>query len=60
MKKIEWDLNNGIIEVEEFSEGTHIMSYFDIEDLKINFRGTRGAEVSDEVFLEIKEKYGIQ
>ena len=60
MKKIEWDLVNGVKEVEVFSVGTHIMSYFDIEDLKINFRGTRGAEVSDEVFLEIKEKYGIQ
>ena len=57
--KIEWDLVNGVSHVLEFRSDTEIIEGLEVEDLRERFDGTRGAEVSVELFNNINDEYGI-
>jgi len=59
MKKIQYDAVNGVELVESFEKGVDIVTGFEISDLKEEFGGVRGAEVTEEQLAEIEEEYGI-
>ena len=64
MKKIEYDLQNGIYEVRDFDKETDIISTCSLNDnlsktFGEDFEGTRGMIVSNELFDKIRDVYGI-
>jgi hypothetical protein len=70
MKKIEYDLQNGIYEVNDFDDDTDISGPFSDHFVNDNnflrgyfgedFEGTRGMEVGDKLFDFIDKEYGIK
>ncbi|WP_027360831.1 hypothetical protein [Desulforegula conservatrix] len=64
MKKIQFDIINGIYEVEKFDDDVELidncsMAYFELDD-ESRGAGIQGAEVDEYLYFLIASEYGIK
>jgi len=60
MRKIEWDVVNGVYVVESFGDDTKIVKgELALDYLKDDSEGTWGAEVDSATYRTIKKEYGF-
>ena len=60
LRKIQFDIVNGVWEVAEFDAETNVVTGFDITDLRKDFIGVQGAEIDQSSFDQISAEYGIK